>query len=256
MYERCLVPTLFAGWAAFLVDLAAPVRGDRVLDAACGTGVVARRAAANLGSSGAVTGLDIDPAMIGVARARATDGRSSIGWCEGDAHRLPFADQSFDIVFCQQGLQFFADAVATVEEMRRVLARGGRIAISVWRGVQPGPHATAIASVLARHLGSDALEGLHSPCAFGGAGTLTELTTRAGLRDSRTSIAVADLRASSGAELFQQAILLTSLAPALRELDLDARTDLIAELEHELRPWAGADGMAIPIEAEVALAQR
>src|SRR6266496_14186 len=107
LYERYLVPATFGPWATDLVALATLRAGDCVLDVACGTGIVARRAAEQVGSVGRVVGLDLNAGMLAVARsASATEGRT-IEWCESSALTMPFEDQSFDVVFCQQGLQFF-----------------------------------------------------------------------------------------------------------------------------------------------------
>jgi SAM-dependent methyltransferase len=123
-YERWLVPPIFAPFAD---DLVADVRpGDRVLDVACGTGIVARRAAAR---GAAVVGVDLNEQMLAVARASAPD----IRWLAADAADLPLPDAAFERVFCQQGLQFMADPAAAVGQMRRVLAPGGRLSVSVWR---------------------------------------------------------------------------------------------------------------------------
>src|SRR5262249_60545343 len=101
-----------------------PGRGDRVVDVACGTGIVARIAAARVGPSGVVVGVDLNPGMLNVARSVSlTDSRSAapIQWQEASADKLPFPGESFDIVYCQLGLQFFADRPAALREMRRVL---------------------------------------------------------------------------------------------------------------------------------------
>jgi SAM-dependent methyltransferase len=108
-YERHLVPALFGPWAAQLVELAAPGPGERVLDVACGTGIVARRAAALVQPGGAVAGLDSNRGMLEVARAAAAEVRPVIDWRAGDAADLPFPDGVFEVVLCQQGLQFFPE---------------------------------------------------------------------------------------------------------------------------------------------------
>src|SRR3712207_7644969 len=79
-YERYLVPLLFAPGAEYLVQLAAPGPGERVLDVACGTGIVARRVAARVGSGGKVVGLDINEGMLEVARKVSSDVRPAIEW--------------------------------------------------------------------------------------------------------------------------------------------------------------------------------
>ncbi len=111
-YESYFVPALFVPWTAVLLEHAAPRPGERVLDVACGTGVVARNAAPLVGSEGKVAALDISPAMLDVARSLPAPAGARIDWHEGSALALPFPSEAFDLVLCQQGLQFFPDRAA------------------------------------------------------------------------------------------------------------------------------------------------
>ena len=104
-YEARFVPALFAEWAPHLVELAGVAPGQAVLDVACGTGIVARTAADTLEGAGRVVGLDLNEAMLAVARRVRPD----IEWRQGDAASLPFPDGSFDTVLCQMALMFFPD---------------------------------------------------------------------------------------------------------------------------------------------------
>jgi len=142
VYERELVPAVFGVWAPIIVDLAQPRPGERVLDVACGTGIVARIAAARVGPTGSVVGVDLNPGMLSVARSVvSTDVRSDgpLHWQEASADKLPFPDGSFDVVYCQLGLQFFANRAAALREMRRVLDAEGRLALMVWQGIHESP---------------------------------------------------------------------------------------------------------------------
>src|SRR5712664_152339 len=109
IYQKYLVPALFRPWASILLNLVSPKPGDRVLDVACGTGLVTRLAAEQVGRTGKVVGLDISSGMLSVARSVPASGGPRIEWNEGDATTLPFPDSSFDLVVCQLGLQFFPD---------------------------------------------------------------------------------------------------------------------------------------------------
>jgi ubiquinone/menaquinone biosynthesis C-methylase UbiE len=129
-YERYFVPVIGAPLATDLIDIAGLRPGERVLDVACGTGIVARLAAERVGSTGTVTALDINPAMLAVARSVASPGMS-IEWYESSAEAMPLPDEAFDVVLCQLGLQFFPDRLAALREMQRVLAPGGRLVICV-----------------------------------------------------------------------------------------------------------------------------
>ena len=137
-YEAYLVPTFFAPLTTRVVEVAQPQPGDRVLDAACGTGVVARRVAAIVGAQGRVVGLDLNPAMLAVAIRRRERGLT-IDWHEGGIEALPFPDGDFDLGVCQHGLQFVPDRAGAVAEMRRVLRDGGRVDDSVSQSLRASP---------------------------------------------------------------------------------------------------------------------
>ncbi|MFL6266603.1 MAG: methyltransferase domain-containing protein [Actinomycetes bacterium] len=138
VYQRQLVPAIFAPWAPRVLDLAAPAAGARVLDVACGTGVVARLAAERVGPGGRVVGLDLNPGMLQVAAGLAVRGAPT-RWVQADAGHLPFGDRSFEVVCCQLGLQYVPDRAAALAEMARVLAPGGRLAAMVWRSIEHSP---------------------------------------------------------------------------------------------------------------------
>jgi SAM-dependent methyltransferase len=104
--------------------------GERVLDIACGTGNTALVAQAR---GAAVTGLDLTPGLLAVARRRAAEaGLDDITWQEGDAENLPFPDAAFDVVVSSCGLMFAPDQQKVADEVARVTRRGGRIAIQAW----------------------------------------------------------------------------------------------------------------------------
>ena len=146
-YERYFVPTIGAAWATALLDVAGLSSGERVLDVACGTGIVTRRASELVGPEGSVAGLDVNPAMLAVAQSVSP---TSIEWHESSAESIPCPDASFDVVTCSLGLQFVSDRSAAMREIHRVLAHGGRVAIAT---VGPTPPVFEIlAQALARHV--------------------------------------------------------------------------------------------------------
>ncbi len=126
--EEVFVPASFEPWARMLVDAAGVVAGDRVLDVACGTGIVARVAADRVGPTGSVVGVDRNPAMLAIAVRLRPD----IEWRQGDATGLPVLARSFDVVFCQAALTSFADPVKALREMARAIKDDGTVAIQVW----------------------------------------------------------------------------------------------------------------------------
>jgi len=123
------------------------------LESACWTGVVTRAAAERAAAGGHVAGIDLNPGMIAVARSLPPVAGAAIEWREASALALPFQDSHFDVVLCQQGLQFFPDKALALREMRRVLRRGGRLALSVWNNA--GLYNTAVGKALSSYLSQD-----------------------------------------------------------------------------------------------------
>lgn len=180
IYDSWFVPVLFAPVAEQMVAGAAQPPQARVLDIACGTGIVARTVAARLHGQGQITGLDLNPAMLRVARRRSEAAGLEIDWVQGDAQALPFPDAVFDLVFCQQAIQFFPDRALAVAEMHRVLAPGGEVAVACWRGLARNPFFAHLAQVVQQQVGSDALA---LPFALDDPLELTGLLQQAGLQD-------------------------------------------------------------------------
>ncbi len=257
-YESYMVPTLFGPWASHLVQMANPQSGERVLDVACGTGIVARQVAPMVGTNGAVTGFDLNPNMLEVARAEAARKGLVIEWHEGQAESLPFPDGSFDLVLCQFGLMFFADRNAALKEMFRVLASSGRVALSVWRGLDLHPFYQTLHEVIQKRLG---MSGLQDIFVLGDAGELQMLLMDAGFQqvEIETRSMTAHFPNPPGF-LAGEIDVDTAAIPSMQDLDDEARKALIAaisgDMEEPLQQVTQGDHVVIPFHALIACAQR
>jgi SAM-dependent methyltransferase len=188
-----------------------------------------------------VTGLDLNEAMLASARAR--DLRGEISWVEGSAQALPFADSTFTLVVCQQGVQFFPDRLAALREMRRILAPGGRVVISVWRAIDSAPRFLALGQAWSRHVapGSEVLP----PYALGnGDGLLDELSA-AGFQSVRRDIATLALRYASLDEFPESYMRGSPLAQAWSQLSDERRAAVTGDVHAALAQYVAADGALI-----------
>jgi len=129
IYETHLVPLLFADYADDTVRRVAPAAPARILEIACGTGVVTRRLAAALPEA-SIVATDLNQAMLDEAAAVGTP--RPVEWRQADAAALPFGDGAFDAVLCQFGVMFFPDKAKAHAEVHRVLGPGGLYVFSVW----------------------------------------------------------------------------------------------------------------------------
>jgi ubiquinone/menaquinone biosynthesis C-methylase UbiE len=256
-YARYMEPAIFAPWGVDLVDLAALQPSDRVLDVACGTGVVTRCAAQRLGTAGQVVGLDVTAAMLAVARALLPAADASVEWREASAEAMPFADVAFDVVLCQQGVQFFPDKPAALREMHRVLVAGGRLVLSVWRPITCSPGFAVLADALAHHVSPDAGALLHTgPFSLGQADVLSTLIAGAGFRDITLQNAMKMLHFPSPEEFVRRYVSSSSLGGLVAQVDDNARAALLDEVHTALQPYISAEGLAFPIEAHLARAKK
>lgn len=247
-YERYLVPAIFAAFARGLVALAVPHPGERVLDLACGTGVVARHAAPLVEPGGRVVGVDLNPGMLAVA-AGLTPG---VEWQRADAAQLPFADGAFDVALCQQALMFFPDRAAALVELRRVLTPGGRVALSVWRGLEHNWFYDAFAVALERHAGAEAGAMMASPFRDWGPEELRSALEDAGFGDVRMRLEIGVAEWPSAAELVRREAASSPLAGPIGALAKPTREALIAEVAQALRDYTDDERVVFAMETHVA----
>jgi O-methyltransferase/aklanonic acid methyltransferase len=211
--------------AARLVEVAGPIPGERVLDIGCGTGLVTQMAAERVGISGEAIGVDIATRFLEVARRRASP---RVRFLRVPAEALVFSDLTFDLVTIGDALPYLADPSRALVEARRVLRRGGRIAVSVLDRALSTPAQRVFRDLLR------ALERRHPVTVprppgdrsrFGEPGVLAGLLRAAGFADVVTTVMVTGGRAGSAREWTELMMgagpsshaLLSVLGPAVRE---------------------------------------
>jgi ubiquinone/menaquinone biosynthesis C-methylase UbiE len=254
-YQRELVPAVFGPWAPRVVELARLRPGLRVLDVACGTGVVARPAAEAVGVDGRVAALDLNPGMLAVGAALPAPKGARIEWVEGNAQALPFADATFDVVCCQVELQFFPDREGALREMKRVLVPGGRAVVMVWREIDRAPGFAALAVSLGRTIGDHAEALMRAPFALSDAAELARLLDAAGLRDGAIRAETGTVCFASAAMFVRSYVAGSPLAAIVAAAPAHAREQLVHEVEHALGSFTGQDSLCFPIEAQLALSR-
>ena len=252
-YERFFVPAIGAPLATDLIGLAALRPGERVLDVACGTGIVARLASQQVGNNGSVTGLDVNPGMLAVART-ATPPGMSIEWHEANAEAMPFPDGSFDIVLCQMGLQFMADNPAALGEMRRVLVPGGRLICNV-----PGPTPqlfTILAEALARHVGGEAAGFVNHVFSFHDTEEIQGIVRDAGFHDVSVESETRSLRLPAPQEFLWQYVHGTPLAGAAGQMDDESRSSLEHDVIAKWQQFAKDRALVLEVPIVVVTARK
>ena len=259
-YEEYLDPAIADPFTRVLLEYAAPQPSERVLDLACGTGSVARHVAPIVGANGRVVALDVNQNMLRVARALPPPAGATIEWLEGDAVSLDLPDDAFDLVICQQGLQFFSDRAASVQEMRRVLIDGGRVAISVWQALNRHPVYEVLLNATARHLGAT-IAALDLSFSLGDANDLRTLLDDAGFKQIEIVPRSLNVHLPSPERFVQITVLgaATSI-PAFAQLNSAERSKLVeavtAETQEVAQRYRDGDTLTFSMSTNIAVAYK
>jgi SAM-dependent methyltransferase len=214
--------------------------------------LIARLAAPAVGPTGRVTGLDLNPGMLAVARSLPTPSGAPIAWIEGSAVAMNLPAASFDVVVCQQGLQFFPDRPAALREMHRVLVPGGRVVLSVWRIT--GPYHAAVVEALKQHVGADVAAAFSASRVVPDADELQRLVLAAGFGEAAVHPCVMSVQLPAVEGFVLAHLAATPVAGAVAAAGSAARAALAAQVARALLEYADGDGLAIPDETNVVTA--
>lgn len=250
MYEAKFVPALFGEWAPHLVEAAGVSDGQEVLDVACGTGVVARTAAERVGDRGRVVGLDLNEAMLTVARRLSPD----LEWQQGDAAQLPFADDSFDVVLCQAALMFFPDVQEALGEMARVTRTARTVAVQVFSSLESQPAYRPFVEAAARHAGPGAAKILSTYWRVGDLDEINTMFDSVGLEVTRTDTRMGTARFNSIEEMVRTEVEAT---PLVERISDQVYEKIVTDSLQALQGFQAGDGTAeIPLEGHLITARK
>jgi SAM-dependent methyltransferase len=253
-YEQVLVPTILGPAARALVDQVGVRPGERVLDVGCGTGAATRYAAERAGASGSIVGVDVNEAMLACAHEKLRDAPSSVELRQVSALALPWSDGEFDVVLCAQTLQFLPEPGAAVVEMRRVLARGGRLSASAWSDMAGSPYFAALVEAVSAHIGEETAAGLGAAFKLAAPGALDELfggLERVEVRDVEMEVRLPHPRA-----FVRRHIDATPMAAGYGEASEEARRAVVESMEARMAPYAAEDGIRVPFRTYVVVGVR
>ncbi len=235
VYDELFLPAIFNEWAPRVAELAELEPGMRVLDVACGTGVLSLVAADLVKPDGTVVGLDLNPGMLDVARRKAP----RIDWREASVEAIPFEDTAFDAVVSQFGLMFVEDKARAIREMVRVLRPAGKLAVAVWDSLEKVTGYGAFTGLLSRLFGDSAAESLRAPYSLGDTQILSSLFSVTGALDITISTFEGKVRYPSIRYWMQSDIRGWTLSDALDDAQLEL---LVSEAETDLARFVNDDG--------------
>ncbi len=250
-YERYIVPTFSRVWARDMVARAQLNKGDRILDLACGTGIVARHVLEHLDNACQVTGTDVNAAVLKKAREICSPDSGPVIWQQSDAVNLPFPDRDFNVVLCQQGLQYFSDRPRTLREVARVLVNGGRAYFSVWRSLKYFPFYTALHAALDTYVSSNAADMLASAFTLGNPDEIRTLLEQSGFEEINISLVIKQMRYDPVEDFLIGGFAASPFAQEILSLPEDKRTAMFQAVLQSISGYIDDQGLAAPMESYV-----
>jgi ubiquinone/menaquinone biosynthesis C-methylase UbiE len=178
-YDRYMGPIFFEPYAEDLVTRLPMSPNMRVLELACGTGIVTRRLRDLLPSDARLLATDLNDPMIGEARLKFSPDEQ-VEWRQADATSLAFGDGMFDAVVCQFGVMFFPDKMAAFREAHRVLAPGGSLLFNLWGAIEENELSLVVHQALANIFPSDPPDFFRIPFGFHDSAAISKMLTETG----------------------------------------------------------------------------
>ena len=252
-YERYFVPAIGRPIAEDLIRLADVQSGEKILDVACGTGIVTKLAAEKTGPSGSITGLDNNPGMLAVARS-VVNTEVPVDWHEAGAEEMPLPDKAFDVVFCQAGLQFVEDKTAALNEMNRVLADPGRVYINM-----PGKEGELFAVFhqgLKNHISAEAAGAAGKVFSLNDTEELRQLMENAGFKNVNVTAHEKTFELPPSGDFFRQYINSTPLVGIVSEASEQQQQSLERDVVQQWENFEQDGGMIYRQQVLTATAEK
>jgi ubiquinone/menaquinone biosynthesis C-methylase UbiE len=255
IYDRHLGPVIFVPWADDLAARFRPGPRARVLEVACGTGIVTERLLARLPTGGRLVATDLNPAMLDVARTRVgADAR--LEFRTADAQRLPFGDAAFDHYICQFGVMFFPDKVGALREARRVLAPGGEVLLNTWGPMHENDFARIGHATIATFFAEDPPAFYLTPFGWHDEATIRAEFTAAGFANVAIEPAKCTIQAASAADFAIGVVCGNPIAVAITERLGNVHDKVVAAVAAELAKVGGAAPWRSTVTTRVVRATR
>jgi ubiquinone/menaquinone biosynthesis C-methylase UbiE len=249
LYDRYMGPLLFAPYAEHVAERVAPLRPDRVLETAAGTGIVTRAVSEALPGA-EIIATDVNPAVVEFAAQQSHS--EGVIFQAADAQQLPFDDESFDLVLCLFGIMFFPDRVRANAEARRVLRPGGRYVLVTFNRLDLNPVPQAAGQAVATLFPEDPRYMERGPFSYTDAALVEKDLRSAGFQN--IEVETVELASLVSAQAGAHGIVLGSPFRAeIERLDPSALERATEVVEQALQPW---DGTKAPMSAHVVTATR
>jgi ubiquinone/menaquinone biosynthesis C-methylase UbiE len=252
IYDRYMVPLIFAPFARLVAQRAARLGPLRILETAAGTGVVTESLSIAIPNA-EIIATDLNPPMLEQAAQRITS--PNVRFEVADAQDLPFPDASFDLVVCQFGVMFFPDKVRGNAEARRVLCEGGRYLLVIWDQVERNLATMTAGRAVAQLFPGEEMRFYERvPFRYHDVGQIEQDLLAAGFTDIEYETVELRSRAASARDAAIALVQGTPMRSDIEAIDPGRLAEATDAAEQALRRFEGPDGFDAPMSARLVTA--
>ena len=259
IYDQYIAPAVSAPWYSLFIESGLPYMRGAIADIGCGTGsfLLHLLNQQKVPNETELVGIDLNAAMLDIAREKVSPSKNSISWVKAEAKELPFADGYFNLVYCQQGVQYFQNKADALREIHRVVDRQGALIATVWSSIQDCIGYKCLSDAVLRITGNNAKNSLYAPFSYPNPNAFKELAHNVGFET--VSVQVVDNFACfpSIKEFVWHRIYGSPLVDDLLQNNIeDIINEIILELELTLKAYQGKDGLSFPVKANYLIAKK
>ncbi len=259
IYDQHIAPAVSAPWYPLLIKAGLPYMRDAIADIGCATGSFLLHLADHKKISNKVqlVGIELNPAMLAVAKEKFSTSKNSISWVETDAKSLPFPNAYFNLVYCQQSIQYFEDKIESLKEIHRVIDVGGALIATTWSNIENCIGYKCLSDAMSKIVGDGAKSNLYAPFSYPNPVIFKKLAENVGFKSVTVQIIDNFVRFPSIKEFVWRRIYGSPLIENLPQNNIEnVINEIVLELESSLKLYQGDQGLSFPVKANYLIATK
>ncbi|TAK74958.1 MAG: class I SAM-dependent methyltransferase [Gammaproteobacteria bacterium] len=259
IYDQYIAPAVSAPWYSLFVETGLPYMKGPIADIGCGTGsfLLHLLDQKKISHKTKLVGVDVNALMLAIAEEKSSMYKNSISWVTASVNKLPFNDNYFQLVYCQQGIQYFENKGKALSEIYRIMDLKGVLIATVWSVIEECVGYKCLSDAILRIVGDNARSSLYAPFSYSDPHVLKELARSVGFKMVSVQLVENFVYFSSIKEFGRYRIygspLIYDLPPDKVEEIIDKIT---FELELSLKPYIGKNGLSFPVKANYLIAKK
>jgi ubiquinone/menaquinone biosynthesis C-methylase UbiE len=260
IYDKYIAPAVSSPWYPLLLQTSLPyLQNGSIADIGCGTGSFLFHLSEqkHISSETNLFGIDLNPEMLALAREKHSTAKNNITWVEADVKKLPFTDSFFYLIYCQQGIQYFDNKLASLKEIHRVMDPQGVFIATVWSTIENCVGYKCLADAVLKIAGNSAETSLYAPFSYSDPYALHSLAKQAGFESIAVSTIDNFVHFESIKEFVWHRICGSPLINDLPNSDAeDIINEVVLQLELSLKDYEDANGLHFPVKANLLIAKK